>query len=292
MASDYLFTWTPKGWPYASLRALVDEFEAGKKVTEPWRCMAHKTAQPGDTAYLLKLGDHPQGIFGVGKITARAVKNSPALPGQNAWQIPIIFQQLVDPTRTLLVSEKQLATIPVPPHTWHPRGSGVRLAQQAARKIDALLDFEIVKILTPDAADSENFDALNIKDARARINRVIAARRGQQVFRLMLLNAYNRKCAVTGCDIGDLLEAAHIVPYRGPQTNHVQNGLLLRSDIHTLFDCGLIAIDLASNSIVLSSRLARSSYRSLAGRKLRSTKQLDQAPSKEALTKHRLSTGL
>ena len=33
------------------------------------------------------------------------------------------------------------------------------------------------------------------------------------------------------------------VPYKGEETNHVQNGILLRGDIHTLFDCGLIAID-------------------------------------------------
>ena len=84
MANDYLFTWTPKGWPYASLRTLVDDFEAGKKVTQQWRCMAHKTAHPGDAAYFLKLGDPPQGIFGVGTITGPAVKNGSALPGQNA----------------------------------------------------------------------------------------------------------------------------------------------------------------------------------------------------------------
>lgn len=292
MANDYLFTWTPKGWPYANLRALVDDFEVGKKVTERWRCMAHKTAAPGDTAYFIKLGNHPQGIFGIGKITARAVKNSAALPGQNAWKIPIIFQKLVDPTQRLLVSDKQLATIPVPSHTWHPRGSGVHLAQHAARKIDEMIEAEAANFLSADAADIEDFDALNIEDARERINRSIAVRRGQQAFRLKLLNAYDRKCAMTGCDIEDLLEAAHIAPYRGPQTNHVQNGLLLRSDIHTLFDCGLITIDPASNGIILSSRLNRSSYRKLAGRKIRSAKQIDQAPSKEAIAKHRLSTGL
>lgn len=97
---------------------------------------------------------------------------------------------------------------------------------------------------------------------------------------------------MTGCDIEDLLEAARIMPYRGPQTNHVQNGLLLRSDIHTLFDCGLITIDSASKRIIVSSRLSRSGYRNLAGRKIRAAKQPDQAPSMEALKKHRLSTGL
>ena len=116
MPSDYLFTWTSRGWPYSNLRSLVDDFEAGKEVTEPWRCSAHRAAQPGDTAYFLKLGDHPQGTFGVGTITAPAIKNPAALPGQNSWQVPITFRELVDPTRELPVSEAQLSKIPVPGH--------------------------------------------------------------------------------------------------------------------------------------------------------------------------------
>ncbi|WP_169719739.1 HNH endonuclease, partial [Novosphingobium acidiphilum] len=56
------------------------------------------------------------------------------------------------------------------------------------------------------------------------------------------MKAYDGKCAVTSCAIEPLLEAAHIHPYLGPKTNHVTNGMLLRADIHTLFDLGLLAI--------------------------------------------------
>ncbi len=50
------------------------------------------------------------------------------------------------------------------------------------------------------------------------------------------MDAYGGRCAVTNCDIEDVLEAAHISPYNGPSTDQVYNGLLLRTDIHTLFD--------------------------------------------------------
>ena len=43
--------------------------------------------------------------------------------------------------------------------------------------------------------------------------------------------------------ISETLEAAHIIPYKGSSTNHIQNGILLRADIHTLFDLDLLRID-------------------------------------------------
>ena len=58
----------------------------------------------------------------------------------------------------------------------------------------------------------------------------------QSKFRKELLIAYNNKCAVTGSKVAPLLEAAHIEPYNGAHTSVVKNGILLRSDIHDLFD--------------------------------------------------------
>ncbi|MCL4637671.1 MAG: HNH endonuclease [Olivibacter sp.] len=80
-------------------------------------------------------------------------------------------------------------------------------------------------------------------DDRESVFRSIKARRGQQKFRESLCKRYNNTCVVTGCKILDILEAAHIMPYRGKKDNHPSNGLLLRADIHTLFDLNLIAID-------------------------------------------------
>ena len=81
------------------------------------------------------------------------------------------------------------------------------------------------------------------EDERETVKRGIKLRRGQQKFRDTLLKRYKNTCVVTGCKIVDILEAAHIRPYRGKNDNHPSNGLLLRADIHTLFDLNLIAID-------------------------------------------------
>jgi putative restriction endonuclease len=76
------------------------------------------------------------------------------------------------------------------------------------------------------------------EDMRDWALRCIAARRGQAAFRAALIDAYGGRCSITGCDAVEALEAAHISPYKGDHTNDVTNGLLLRADLHTLFDLG------------------------------------------------------
>jgi putative restriction endonuclease len=83
----------------------------------------------------------------------------------------------------------------------------------------------------------------NDLDGRAIAFRQIKERRGQQKFRLDLFERYGAKCMITGSEIMDILEAAHINPYRGINDNHAANGLILRADIHTLFDLNLMGID-------------------------------------------------
>lgn len=67
-------------------------------------------------------------------------------------------------------------------------------------------------------------------------------RLGQGAFRLMVMDAYERRCAITGESTLLVLEAAHIKPFADAGPNSTSNGLLLRSDFHKLFDCGLITV--------------------------------------------------
>jgi putative restriction endonuclease len=71
---------------------------------------------------------------------------------------------------------------------------------------------------------------------------IIRPRLNQGAFRLMVTDAYNRRCAVTGEKALPALEAAHILPFADIQTHEVTNGLLLRADIHRLFDLGYVAV--------------------------------------------------
>lgn len=66
-------------------------------------------------------------------------------------------------------------------------------------------------------------------DARVWAMRAVHQRRGQPLFRAQLLEAYDQRCAISECNALEVLEAAHIQPYRGEHTNRMDNGLLLRS---------------------------------------------------------------
>lgn len=142
------------------------------------------------------------------------------------------------------------------------------------------------------ATEGKVFDPHNIIDGRERILASIIRRRGQPEFRRMLLKAYSGKCAITGCDAVDALEAAHISPYRGPDTNHPSNGMLLRADIHTLFDLGLLTIDTKTMSVLIAPNLSHTLYAGIAGKMLCLPDEPDLLPSRELLDQHRVSSAV
>jgi putative restriction endonuclease len=69
------------------------------------------------------------------------------------------------------------------------------------------------------------------------------ARLGQGSFRTLVIDAYQRRCAITGEHTLPVLEAAHIKPYAIEPVHHISNGMLLRSDFHKLFDAGLVTVE-------------------------------------------------
>ena len=135
-----------------------------------------------------------------------------------------------------------------------------------------------------DAAKSGLFDPS--VDARRRIMAAIVQREGQPAFRQALLQAYGGACAISGCTVEALLEAAHIVPYRGPHTNVIENGLLLRADLHKMFDLHLFSIDPNTRTVRLSAELMGSEYACFDGLPLRQTLDSSMAPMSEALSHH------
>lgn len=127
------------------------------------------------------------------------------------------------------------------------------------------------------------FDPKGQEDARARVLRDVVQRQGQRKFRQSLIAAYGGRCAITSCPVTALLEAAHITPYLGPDTNSITNGLLLRADLHTLWDLGLIAVEPGKRTVWVSPQVNDSTYQALSGRLLAEPAHPNQRPVFSAL---------
>lgn len=84
-----------------------------------------------------------------------------------------------------------------------------------------------------------------------------SVRLGQAAFKALVQEAYGRKCAVTGDRIVPVLQAAHIRPVTAAGEHRVDNGLLLRSDVHTLFDRGYLGVHPERKTLLVSPRLRR-----------------------------------
>lgn len=134
-----------------------------------------------------------------------------------------------------------------------------------------------VQLLKPD----ESF-LPNDQDERVAALQSVKLRRGQAAFRSELLVHFQRRCVVSDCQVEEILEAAHIHPYRGTKDHHVENGLLLRADLHTLFDLSLLAIDPQTHQLLLAPHVAQDPYyETLANKKIQFPKK--QPPNRQAL---------
>ena len=160
-------------------------------------------------------------------------------------------------------------------------------AQEAGDPLPALainLELGVAMEEPPiDEGQGGGFDIENIVGVPQRVRRAIIQRRGQWPFRRGLLAAYGHRCQVTRYTGEQALEAAHIYPYSegGDYTNDLRNGLLLRADIHVLFDLGLLKVTPGSLAVRIMNPLADSSYAPLDGTVLQASPAL--RPSNEAL---------
>ena len=133
---------------------------------------------------------------------------------------------------------------------------------------------------------TQRFDPAEVEDTRAYMSRKVKERHGQGAFRQELLAAYAGRCPISGCDVPEALEAAHITPHLGVQSQVLANGLLLRADIHALFDCGLMAVDPMTMTIAVAKSLMRSAYADYHGRRLAAAADPGATASKKALGVH------
>ena len=176
-----------------------------------------------------------------------------------------------------------------PPPEWSKnivRGKGYSLEQEAGKFIWKRIQF------FSEQKDQKALHLREILDEQQRYGKeqIIKPRLGQGSFRICVTDAYKRSCAVTGERALPVLEAAHIKPFSESGPHLVQNGLLLRSDLHRLFDKGYMTLT-TKLDVEVSRRIKEEFdngeyYYTLHGKKMRHPAHLDDLPEKEFIEWH------
>lgn len=143
------------------------------------------------------------------------------------------------------------------------------------------------------AIRAHDADAARTPDPESRYGtpRLVTPRLGQGCFRVLVSEAYEWGCAMTGEHSRPALDAAHIRPYAQAGPHEVPNGLLLRADLHRLFDTGYVTVS-EDRRIEVSRRLREDfdngrSYYGLHGQTLHVPSHAALGPSPSHLAWHR-----
>lgn len=135
------------------------------------------------------------------------------------------------------------------------------------------------KLSYKDFGDAPNDDPNELQQFSARV------RRGQLAFRKNLLAAYSDKCIITGHGPAEVLDAVHIEAHAKCGVNELDNGLLMRGDLHSLFDANLLRINPETMQIVIDEILSGTPYWQMNGKKI--AKRVDGSQIRKKYLKQR-----
>jgi putative restriction endonuclease len=233
-----------------------------------------KVLTPG-APFLLKLKSPINAIGGIGFFSSYT-----SLPISIAWDAfgegngcssfeelqKMIFQYRKDKTNANPIIGCVILTNPIffEPEDWIPMhddwSAGIvqgksyttdtEIGQRLWERIDQLLQ----KYLYPTPDEEKSQLILEEPEAKYGNSVLRKVRLGQGAFRILVTDAYNRRCAISGEKTLPVLEASHIKPYAISGPHFISNALLLRSDLHKLFDAGYITIT-PQLKVVVSTRI-------------------------------------
>lgn len=147
--------------------------------------------------------------------------------------------------------------IPVPDN-WSPnlvQGKTYDTNEQYGKNLWEAVLSKIQKPSVPSLDKPENAVAREARSGYG-ADYLTKVRLGQGTFRILVTEAYRRRCSITGERTLPVLQSAHIKPFSESGPNKINNGLLLRSDLHILFDRGYVTID-ENLSVVVSKRIKK-----------------------------------
>lgn len=167
--SIFLFTWNPKKWKWDIQKAIQEHQRLGR-FQRRWTCASHRSAKPGDRAFMILVGSENNGIFGSGFVISKPAKGFTE-EGKQGYFIQIDFEILFNPLIEDLLPAKTLSNN-FETQVWSPQSSGISIKEEYISGLEQTW-FEFLqtkgKVFNSFEIDSDDEDEIFIEGASSKI---------------------------------------------------------------------------------------------------------------------------
>lgn len=132
----YLFGWNPNKFPWEDLPKDKQKLEKTGELEDNWSCASHKTIQPGDRAYIVRVGVEPKGIFASGYISSEPYVAF--RKGRHYYRVNIKLDVLLDPDNEPVLGMDILKTGNLAAQTWAPQASGISIRPELVNELEGV----------------------------------------------------------------------------------------------------------------------------------------------------------
>ena len=132
----YLFGWNPVKFKWNNIDVDIKKLKAAGSLTDNWSVASHKTIQPGDRAYIVRLGLEPKGIFASGSISSEPYLAS--RKGRIYHRIAISLDVLLNPDKEPILTFDILKTGSLAGQTWAPQASGISIRPHLVDELEGV----------------------------------------------------------------------------------------------------------------------------------------------------------
>ncbi|MDB4924765.1 hypothetical protein [Mucilaginibacter sp.] len=136
----FLFGWNPLKFEWADIDEDIKKLATTGKFEDNWSVISYKTIQPGDRAYIVRVGVEPKGIFASGVIASEpylAFRN-----GRHYYRITIALDVLLNPNKESILTLDILKTGNLAAQTWTPQASGISIRPELVDELEGVwIDF-------------------------------------------------------------------------------------------------------------------------------------------------------
>lgn len=198
--NTYLFLWNPNKWHWTNLEESIKLLATTGIVKEQWTCVSHRQIQPGDRAFLARVGLEPKGIFAAGFVSSKPFL-APHWNGidGDTHSVMIDFDVLLNPDEEPILALETLNQGNLGTQNWTPQPSGISIKSELVDELEAVW----FKFLTTQNIRSNPFKPFDVNDQtnlnEGTPNQVILTRYERNPYaRKACIDHYGYTCVICG----------------------------------------------------------------------------------------------